>query len=363
MTALLALLLGASLGSGSPCALDAEDLSLPARSELAEEPPGARRDSWGPWMRTIPYGDALRDCLREPGWAGRRAVAAALHWVALKPNYCHHHLPTWAPRTPAGVGFPPPNGPSRPAVCSFTPAPDGTPIRWNYSGTGAETAEAWRHPKGAGWGGKFTRGVDCSDFTSLVYNWGFGLRFTSAVARQAGQDSGDPEQKKLAPPMPAFRDWTGGDVRGHGAAGRLVCADGSIDRDDRCAGRGGFVSVYREDGAFDPDAVTDEMLAALRPGDLVFVAGLAARSRTVTHVVLWTGRRVGRGVPASAIAPQTLLGYSYGQCTKDAWRPERNEGTWAVVDSHYQGPDWRAFTPCFYRSQVWGVRRPLPDAP
>lgn len=56
----------------------------------------------------------------------------------------------------------------------------------------------WRHEKGNGFGGRFSRGVDCSDFTSFVFNWGFGARFTSAVARQAGQDAddGDPAWRR-----------------------------------------------------------------------------------------------------------------------------------------------------------------------
>ncbi len=341
------------------CALDPSDFSAVLGQELAEPYRDPPKDTWGPWVRTVDPGDALAACLRTPGWAERRAVASAEHWVARKPNYCHHHVVTWVPRHAAGAGWPPPNDASRPAVCTFAPAPDGRPIRWNYSGTGDETAEAWRHEKGKGWGGNFSRGVDCSDFTSFVFNWGFGLRFTSAVARQGGQDAQDEGQRQMAPAMPGFRDWRGGDVRGFGAAGRLVCADGSVDDGSRCAGHGGYVSVFDADGAFHAGAVTDAMLDALRPGDLIFVAGLASRSRAVTHVVLWTGRKVGAGVAPEKIAPQTLLGYGYGGCSPDAWRPEKNVGTYAIIDSHYQGPDWRAFTPCFYRSQVWGVRRVL----
>jgi hypothetical protein len=32
-------------------------------------------------------------------------------------------------------------------------------------------------------------------------------------------------------------------------------------------------------------------------------------------------------------------------------------GDWVITDSHYQGPDYRILTSCFYLNNLWGVRR------
>lgn len=108
------------------------------------------------------------------------------------------------------------------------------------------------------------------------------------------------------------------------------------------------------------------MLNALQPGDLLYIAGNAAESALVTHVVLWTGQKIGQStlIKESQIAPQSdadLVNSNPQLCIKTGanatWRYQNNLGNWIIADSHYQGPDFRAFTQCFYRTQVWGVRR------
>ncbi|MDI1352824.1 MAG: hypothetical protein PSV35_08710, partial [bacterium] len=74
----------------------------------------------------------------------------------------------------------------------------------------------------------------------------------------------------------------------------------------------------------------------------------------VTHVVIWTGKQVGLGAidnnPAQ-IAPN-------GLCPEQSWLP--HIGDWVIIDSHYQGPDYRVITPCFYLNNLWGIRRIIP---
>ena len=91
------------------------------------------------------------------------------------------------------------------------------------------------------------------------------------------------------------------------------------------------------------------------PGDLLFL-GFAGNNdgnnptSMVTHVITWTGKKVGYGtddIKPKQIAPEEIC--------PDSWQP--HIGDWVIVDSHYQGPDYRVFTPCFYQNNVWGVRR------
>lgn len=66
------------------------------------------------------------------------------------------------------------------------------------------------------------------------------------------------------------------------------------------------------------------------------------------------------------IAPETdqdVYGVNANECGTIGnpawWSVANNLGNWIITDSHYQGPDFRASTNCFYRNQVWGVRRVL----
>jgi hypothetical protein len=357
---LVPIMLSACMIAGDSCGIQYDNFSFAKGHKLEMPYRDTPRSIWGPDPLTIFYGREMQTCRSDASWAEKRAVSSAEYWVRQKVNYCHHHLPTWTPGYQRGFGYPKPNDEERPSVCSYDPAPKGQMIRWNYSGSGDETAEAWMHPGNGPARGRFGNGADCSDFTALVYNWGFGIRFTSAVSEQAGQASRDAQQHELAPNMADFREWLDDRRPEIGPAGKLVCSDGAVDDGNRCAAHGGYMSVYDADGNFNPNAITDEMLAKLHPGDLLFIAGSAKTTKHVTHVVMWTGQKIGGGsIAKSRIAPQRLVGYSYGQCSADVWKAENNPGVYIIVDSHYQGPDYRAFTPCFYRSQVWGVRRVL----
>ncbi|MDD3266630.1 MAG: hypothetical protein PHC75_05550, partial [Burkholderiales bacterium] len=79
---------------------------------------------------------------------------------------------------------------------------------------------------------------------------------------------------------------------------------------------------------------------------------------------VWTGQKIGSSntITNSMIAPQTDIdswGFHNNECGTDFWSVNNNIGNWIITDSHYQGPDFRAFTSCFYKNQVWGVRRVL----
>jgi cell wall-associated NlpC family hydrolase len=96
-----------------------------------------RLGAWGPMPRLYPPLAGLDS--RPLEWQRERVVATAARFIGY--GYQHHHIPDWDP-------------------------PHGWP---------------WKHSC-VGHNGK---GFDCSNFTSFVYNQGFGIRISSGIQRQA----------------------------------------------------------------------------------------------------------------------------------------------------------------------------------
>lgn len=81
--------------------------------------------SWGPWAKSYPFEGST-----DVAWLRDRVVASGIHWSWLR--YWHHHIP-------------------------------------NFNGTG----------------GNETTGLDCSNWSAWVYNFGIGRVFTSNVVDQS----------------------------------------------------------------------------------------------------------------------------------------------------------------------------------
>jgi cell wall-associated NlpC family hydrolase len=96
-----------------------------------------RYGAWGPDPRRYLPLEGLDQ--RSLAWQCERVIATAARFVGYE--YQHHHIPDWNP-----------------------------PSHW-----------PWK-PCCAGHNGK---GVDCSNFTSFVYNQGFGIHMNSGIGRQA----------------------------------------------------------------------------------------------------------------------------------------------------------------------------------
>ncbi len=109
-------------------------------SEWYSERTRRRSGSWGPHPRHYPPPAGLSEA--PVAWQRERVVATAARFIGYA--YQHHHIPDWDP-----------------------------PPEW-----------PWKQCC-AGHNGK---GVDCSNFTSFVYNQGFGIRFSAAIRRQAEID-------------------------------------------------------------------------------------------------------------------------------------------------------------------------------
>lgn len=307
-------------------------------------------NGWGPTRAVLKMSNQypnLEQCLYTGGldWQRQRILAAIDYWIKQKLNYCHHYLPDYA--TPE---FQRDMRKNQGGYCSAaSDLMPGSPyfqqqVRWNYTGLGYETAANWQ--QNAMW-----YGMDCSNYTSFLYDFAFGILFNSKTGWQAGQRK-DGTQDNLSPNQ-QLGEYI---LDNPQAAGALLCADNSIEINSSCDGHGGYLSAIDNTGMKFPGLIKANDLASLPlyPGDLLFIAAAGSapeRASIVTHVVLWTGKRVGYGendINPALIAPNSL-------CPAQDWLPKI--GDWVISDSHYQGADYRVLTPCFYLNNLWGVRR------
>jgi cell wall-associated NlpC family hydrolase len=168
-----------------------EESSLPFREWNS---PRSRKDygSWGPPARHYPAVPGMERKSAE--WKRERVIATALRYQGY--GYQHHHIPDWHP-----------------------------PADWPWQQVAS---------------GHNGKGVDCSNFTSFVYNQAFGIKPSSAIKKQA-------EQEEVAGP-------------GEGQATR--------------------VEVIRK-----PETYA-ETTKVLKTGDLLYIRN---RSGELAHVILWVG--------------------------------------------------------------------------
>lgn len=191
-----------------------------------------RWGAWGPPARTLPPPPGLTDNASD---IARRVTAAAKRYIGL--GYQHHHLPDFDP-----------------------------PADWPW------------HRVSAGTNGP---GLDCSNYTSLAFNEGLGIKLPTGIGTQASA-------------------LTVGGPGGQGSVALQRIAPASFD-----------------------DAV-----ATLRPADLLYIRSDAGR---VSHVVLWLGDvegvpsfidctdRVRRGLDGSTIP----AGVRIRPFTPDSWYGRR----------------------------------------
>jgi cell wall-associated NlpC family hydrolase len=170
-------------------------------------------------------------------------IAAAARFIGY--GYQHHHIPDWDP-----------------------------PADWPWKETCV---------------GRNGKGFDCSNFTSFVYNQGFGIRMSSGIERQSETSR-------------ALRN------HGHGQAVHRIALP----------------------------ALYDERCRALRAGDLLYIRG--REEGPVTHVVIWVGH-MGRS-PSGV--PLILDSHGAGVTDDDGrhipcgvhLRPFRNHSWYARCASH-----------------------------
>jgi hypothetical protein len=278
----------------------------------------ANGGTWGPHaavygaISTASCGDDVATFQRE------LVMAAENYWIDQGINYCHHHIPGWLP-------------PASPA--KFRNASSGSTSGGDSSGM---TCTAHRRSDGSqsltavsqddvNW-----QGVDCSDFTSWVYD------FTGVTHDEGNLETGIGTQACS----------TGGDpLTGKEQPGVLLDIN-----------QGNVASLVDH----------------LRPGDLLYItqtSALAANSTPanaangyiVSHVVTWTGKhfsdlRTGPEGnlydPATAGQRGNRLGADIGSYLKSV-DPNRTilptdlgsagKDPWMIIDSHFAGPAYRPF--------------------
>lgn len=148
--------------------------------------------SWGAPARHYPAPVGVHE--RPLEWRRERVIATAMRFHGY--SYQHHHIPDWNP------------------------------------------PKSWPWQKVAH--GSNAKGVDCSNFTSFVYNLGFGFHLNSAIAKQAEQL----------------------DIPGPGAGRETRVENIPLPAD------------------------YDAQVRALQTGDLVYIKN---KSQKISHVVLWIG--------------------------------------------------------------------------
>lgn len=325
--------------------------------------------AWGPARNDLalsPSNPNLTGCPTSAGvtWMRNRVVAAAQFWVAQKLNYCHHYNPDWATPTSQRGASQSSGGYCNPAVDTMPASVYyGQQARWNYSGTGSETAYNWVSNN------RMWYGMDCSNTTSFIYNFALGpnstlgIQFNSETNYQAGQITGT-SQDNLSPNQQVNGN-AALTLNNPTAAGLLVCDDGTTDPNPSspslCAGHGGYLSGINSSGTFTKSVTVAHVASVLQPGDLLFIAGGGpdpqpnpnGSTSMVTHVIMWLGKQVGYG--ANNINPSLIAPNDAPCASQSIWQPQ--VGDWVIVDSHYQGYDYRILTTCFYLNDLWGVRR------
>lgn len=327
---------------------------------------------WGPGRNALPLSPSnpnLTNCSVSAGttWQQKRIIAAAQFWVAQKLNYCHHYNPDYA--TPvSGRGA----GGTEGGYCN--PATDAMPgsvyygqqARWNYNGKGSETANNWVNNN------QMWYGMDCSNTTAFIYNFALDISFDSKTSIQAGQYNKTGQNQDTLSPNEQDPNDAKKILDSPNEAGLLVCADGTTDPDPHhpsmCVGHGGtYLSGIASTGCFTKNVTVAQVAAVLQPGDLLFIAGASGKicgspdpqpnpdgsTSIVTHVIMWLGKQVGFG--PNDINPALIAPDDAPCADQSIWQP--HVGDWVIVDSHYQGYDYRVLTTCFYLNDLWGVRR------
>jgi len=155
---------------------------------------GTRRKfgAWGPFARHFP---ALQGSENIPAaWKRERVLAVANNLIGLP--YQHHHIPDWDP-----------------------------PRDW-----------PWKPVKY----GRNSRGMDCSDFTSWVYNYGLGIHINTGIGEQANTEQ----------------------IAGPGGQGRVD------------------LRVIRDENGY------DDLVSRLKSCDLLYIKNNQGK---VGHVIMWLG--------------------------------------------------------------------------
>ncbi|MEY4504640.1 MAG: hypothetical protein RL154_936 [Pseudomonadota bacterium] len=301
-----------------------------------------RANSWGSHNRQYP-----QEVCEDASWK-RKRILAAIEDIAvpLKLNYCHHHSPFWQGKNIEHIcstkSFRPQNYTD---INALTNA-----YRWNstyaqsnienyqniisqevFTQTDMQNLINALYPKKEhkliddSWIGDKNLafvGVDCSNLTSWIYKIALNIDFSSAIQTQAGQEK---HSKMSAKEI--FK---------------------TTDKQKNAAGE--FVVFNNE--PIDAKTIEEnpEILDTLQVGDLLFIHNA---DKKVSHVIIWTGKKI--GAPKSGITDKSVA-IEFIAPTNPIAKSTRAIGDYIIVDSHFQGTDYRSFSG-WYKKSLWAIRR------
>eukprot|EP00759_Apiculatamorpha_spiralis_P038251 PhF_6_TR37591/c0_g1_i3/m.55792 len=277
-----------SLNTNTNCSLSVlADLS--ARDSMVETMSCTTTSTWGPTPILYPTADIPTACQPIP-WAYDRILQVAKLTVEKKYNYCHHHAATWLPPTDASFRT------------TSDPCGSELPITAICSSLGSTLPQPFN-------------GVDCSSYTSRLYNFGFGIRLVTAIDDQAC---------------------------GPNAPGVLL--------------------------PYTINDILNSYAPPLLPGDLLYIASSGTPVNiSISHVIMWTGIQMSTTDPSSPYYKDTLLS-NMPSCQQGAQLTFINNRiaaglpVWVTTDSHGYGPRFRAFSG-WYVSAFSHVRRLIDTTP
>jgi len=261
----------------SPACTTSVDADFATRDALPVFTPCTATNSWGPQPNIYPAPEIEATC-DIATWQRNRFVKLIEKFVSKGWNYCHHHSPTWMP--PANYQIP--LDPSQ--VAAGTGSAAGV-----CSSAGITATSGWT-------------GVDCSHYSSWVYNYGFGAHLESNVN---GQACGPNAPGKSLPFTAAMQD-------------------------------------------------------KLLVGDLLYIAAdSSAAELKVSHVIMWTGiemtwdlgpfswSTVSKNIPAN----QLTAAKNDANAAKAAGKK-----VYIISDSHNVGPAYRPFVGWWSRAFTFARR-------
>ncbi|WP_250469929.1 hypothetical protein [Caballeronia sp. GAFFF2] len=307
--------------------------------------------SWGPLAAQYGAIKAPAGCTDTDTFYRELVMAVENFWVDQDINYCHHHVPGWLPPDDSGGTDPKYRNSSAGSTSGAAASASGakTP-KYGMTCTGQRSATGSQQIQASGVTATNTpaytpaevmwHGVDCSDFTSWVYNFA-GLTGSTEV------ETGVTTQACMTPAgATSTPDWAGPKQAG--------------------------VLLDINSGNFD---TTSQYLL---PGDLLYItASPIVKGKMVpftptstiglTHVVTWTGKKwsdlrngpdAWRYDPAHIGEPGSRLGGDLASILQNDNVLEALDklDPWMIIDSHYAGPSYRPFIG-WYRSSVSDVRR------
>ncbi|WP_198665332.1 hypothetical protein [Paraburkholderia kururiensis] len=278
----------------------------------------ANGGTWGPHAAV--YGAITTASCNDDVATFQRELVMAVenYWVDQGINYCHHHIPGWLPPvSPAKF---------RNSTSGSTSGGDssGMTCTANRRSDGSQSLTAVAHDD-VNW-----QGVDCSDFTSWVYDFAGVTHDTgnleTGIGTQACSTGGDP-------------------LVGKEQAGVLLDIN-----------QGNIASLVDH----------------LRPGDLLYITQTApqaadatpsniANGYIVSHVITWTGKHFSdlrNGPDGSLYDPATagqrgsrlgadiasyLKSTAPGQKVLPSDLGSAGKDPWMIIDSHFAGPAYRPF--------------------